>query len=399
MRKEVYERKRKMCSNHDSNGRRWHGFDGKMQKLFHEKPKTESSVPIPLRSLKCKNLKDSDHVECDMKREEHPSLQDHDSATCSGMKTNVTGLTNASGTSGLGKQMHTSTVKGTDRMLSERRLSCESGKDCVKENLPGLLIAVKREVVESASVQEEEGVAPCKVLSACTEEGKVRRSSDKSVSTQENEDCFTQRDFISSVNRVEVELNPQKSIVKQEDHFYMFSKTVHHADSNMSAVTESRVFPVEQKTYETSDASRYSDGNSCSKSVSGSQCLTGRISTDSAQGTKSSESRKLDKIAKMGEHEVQKLHTSKDTSDDCAMGHEKANCSGISHLESGYFKENASVRSHTSSGDEIGSSKIKVTGLEKTEGQTSAESKHAEKSQILGELAIAGTLLVLTSQI
>jgi hypothetical protein len=389
MKKEVCDRKRKIYSNHDSNGRRCHGFDGKMQKIVHEKPKTASSVPRPNRSLKCKNLKDSDNIECDVRREKYPSLQGHGLATCSGMKTNVTGSADTSGTSDLGKQTHTSTVKGTDRTLPVRRLSCESGKDCcVKGNLFRVLSAVNREVVKSATVQEEEErVAPYKVQSACTEKGKVPRSSNKSLSTQENEHCFTQKDFISAVNRVEVEVNPQESVVKQENHLCVISEIVHHADSNMSAFTGKRVFPVEQKTEETSGAS-------------GSQCLTGRICIDSAEGTKSSGCRKLNEMAKTGAHDVQTLHRlSKDANEGCAMGHEKANCSVVSHLESGYLKENASVPSHTSSGDEVGCSKIKVTGVGKTVDQTSTESKHAGKSQILGKLAIAGTLLVLTFQI
>jgi hypothetical protein len=259
MKKEVSERKRRIFSNQDSNGRRLHGCDGKLQKTVHGKPRTESSVHKPVTGLICKNSKNSEEVMRDTRREKHPSLQDNDLATCSGTKMNVTGSADTSRTSDSGKQTLSLTVKETDR------------------------------------------------------------------------------------------------------------------------------------TQETSGTKRDSDGDSCGKSVSCSQCLTGTSSNNSAEGTESSECRKLNIVTKSGESEVGKVHMSEDDSD-CALGHEKANFPSVSHFQSGYRKGNASITSCPSSGDKVGSSKTKVMGVGKTEDQTLAESKPTEKSQILGELATAGAL-------
>jgi hypothetical protein len=388
MRKELYRRKRKMYSDHDSDGRRHNVCDRKMRRVEDEKQNIKSVISRPVNNL-ISELKDNKKVESEVEKERLSSSKVNDSVACSGIKTNVTGMACTSETSNLGEQTHSSAVKGTDR--TETVVPYESVKDCnIKEKESEALIDVNGKVGDSGNERvQEEGVTAYKVQSFSTDGGKVLTSRKRS-GIEEDEHHSFQRELISVVNRVTAEVNPEKNALEKDKSYCVISEAEHHSDSKPKVVSNEEVSPVRQETKETSDASNESHGNFLGNHIQTRHCLTGRNCTDD-EGTKDSASRTLSKKAETSEHETRKSHTlSTDFNDNGVNVCEKAEYSSVSSHKCGIHEENASVQYHTGSGGGVAGSKTRMAEVGKTVGESLGESKHADKSGILGELACAG---------
>jgi hypothetical protein len=374
-RKEFYRRKRKIYPYDDSDRRRQNVCDRKMQKVVDEKQNIKSSVFGPINNFISEDLKDSEKVGSEVEKERLSSSKVHDSVACLDIKTNVTGTVCTSETSNVDEQTHGSTVKGTDQ--TETVLPYESGKDCnIKERESGTLIDVSGKVLEK-------GVIAYKEQSVSREGGRVLISGKKS-SIEEDEHHSSERELMSVVNSVTTEVNPEESALEKEEPYCVISEAEHHSDSKSLVFSNEEVSSVQQETKETSDALDESHGDFHGNSI---QTCQDRNCTDNDEGTERGASRKLSKKAEKSEHEIRKSHkVAADFNNDDDNGCEKAKHSSVS-----CHKENASVQNHAGSGSGVADCKTKVTEVGKTVGQSLGESKPADETQILGELAGGGT--------
>jgi hypothetical protein len=383
MRKEFYRRKRKIYPDHDSDGRKRNICDRKIQKV-DEKQTIKSSVSELVNNSISEDLKDSEKVGSEMEKERLRSSKVHDSVACLGIETNVTGIVCTSDTSDVGEQTHSSTVKGTDQ--TETVVPYESGEDCsIKEKESRALIEESGKVSDSGSGEVlEEGVTAYKAQSISRGGGSVLISN-KSSRIEEDEHHSSQRELIAVVNRVTTEANSEQNALEKEEPHCVISEAEHHPDSKPSVVSNEEVSSVQQETKETSDTSNESHSDFLGNSIQTSQ---DRNYTDIDEETKGSASRKLSKKAEKSEHEIRTFQiVSTDFNDDGVNKCDKAKYLSVSCHNAGYHKENASVQNHTGSGGGVVDCKTKVIEVGKTVGQSLGESKHADETQILGELA------------
>jgi hypothetical protein len=343
-----------------------------MRKVADEKQDIKSVVSVPISKSVFEDLKGSEEVESEVEKERPCSSKVHDSVAYSVTKTVVTGEGHTGGTSDLGEETLSSAVKGTDQ--TETMVPHESSKDCNIEE-SGVLLDVDGKVCGDGSREIfEKGVTAYKPQSVSSEERRVLTSK-KIPSLEDDEYHSSQRELKSVVIRVTAEANPEGKRREAE----------HHSHSESSCVRYDEVSPVQQETKETGDSPVESHGDFLDSSIQTSQ---DRKCTGTDEETKGSASRKLSKEAEKSEHEIRKSHTLlTDFKDDGVNGCEKAEHSSVSyHKPNSYHKENA-LQNRTGSGVGVADCKGKVTEVGKTLGQSLGESKLADETQTLGELA------------
>jgi hypothetical protein len=333
------------------------------------------------------DLKNSENVGSEVEKERQSSSEVRDSVARLDVKTDATGMVHTSETSNLCEQSHSSTVKGTDR--NETVVPYECDKDCNIEKECRTLIDENGKVCDSGSaelIEEngkvcdsgsgevlEEGATAYKAQSISREGGSILSSKSSSIDEHEH---YPQRELITVVNRVTIEVNPEQNALEKEEPHCVISEAEHHSDSKPSVSNED-VSSVQQENKETNDASNESRGDFVGNSIQTSQH---RNCTEVDEGTEGTALRKLSKEAEKNEHEIIKSQiVSTDFNDDGVNGYERASYPSVSC-------RNASVQNHTFSEDGV-ECKTEVTEVGKTVDQSLGESEHADGTEISGELA------------
>jgi hypothetical protein len=349
--KESYLRKRKLCTDHDSDGRSRHVDNVKMRKVVDEKQNIKLAGSGHSNSVS-KDVKGSGKVESEVKKERPFNSKVQGAVECSIVKTTATGIDHTDATSDLAEQRHSSLVKVADQ--TETVVRHEPGKGCNIEESRALLDVNEKICGVGSGEILDKGVAAYKAQSISSK--KV------SVLTSEKEPHSYQRELMSVVNTVTAGVNTkEKSYCKN-------SEAEHHPDSKPLVANNEEVESHEDSL------------------GSGIQTRQGRKCVGITEGTKSSTTRKLNKETKESDHKLRKSNTLLTHNDDDANGCGNAEQSSVSCLKPNYDQKNA-VQNHTGKGGGVAACKAKVTDVGKTEGQSLGESKPAGESRILGELA------------